>query len=420
MSLERKPNLQPRLFLLTDSQPRTARVGIQTDTSPSLEDKETPQLPLFNQKDLGRPERMSHAKGVKYWKRAYEAAFSAKKLDSEAAWNIYSTLHFGAVDEIKNILKRIRTGEVRGEEQYYNDPEFFRRKLLLKDLRPEKAYFYGLVALRVDEENPKKRQEFDDLGFSHLEKAEEMDPRNPKIKLALWKEHDRKAEERPKLKRKEKKEAKKIENYRLTPTLINRLNNPALGREFTTLHYIEKVDHWTNILEEVSKGRQIDYQKFRRKHAIYVKVAKKEMDDRRGPDKRRKRYTPQFFEDLLNYKDLDAFNAYYWGLVALYTPTKIEKDKKKCELLGFLLLEVAHDLSVIERKIDGKNPTAFYPWAIKEEYLVKMAQPGIQSKRQVRSRELSNMITRARGGEPEHVRDRKRPEAIDLDEALPF
>lgn len=419
MPVKEAPNLL--LFSLEDSKPRPAKIGIQIPADTFLTEEEVNTQPHLHQKEIGRYEQTPHTVGAKCWKKEYEKVYKARGLDQDAAWLIYAEIHSGMVDSINNMFKRIKAGEVRGEEQNYNDPGFFKRKLFSQNLRADDIYRYGLIALRMKTKDPKMAREFESYGFALLEKAEEMDPRDPKKKLALWKEHERKAEERPKLKRKEKKEAEKIENYRLTPTLINRLNNPALGREFTTLYYIEKVDHWTNILEDISKARQIDYKEFRRKHAMYVEGARKEMDDRRGPDKKRQRYKPQFFEDWLNYEDLDAFNAYYWGLVALYTPTKIEKYKKRCELLGFLLLETAHDLSVIERKIDGKNPTAFYPWAIKEEYLLKMAQPGIQSKRQVKSRELSKMITRTRGGEPEQVRNRRYPYESDPDpEELPF
>ena len=422
MSPEKIIHGYQRTLKLPTAPRRLATVGILIDTREVIpvEHIPNPQL-VLGYKGIGRYERMPHTRGMEYWIKAYETEIASRKLDPQAEWKEHSETYFGMLKGIKSDLKRIKEGDVREEEeQLYNDPEFFKEILFSKNIRPDKVHRYGLIALSIETTDPLKAKLFENYGFALLEKAEEMEPRNLRFKLALWKKHDRKALERPKLKRKAKKEAEKQEKkYRLTPTLINRLNNPELGREFTTIYYIEKADHWTNVLERVSKGRQIDYQEFGRKHAIYVNAAKKEMDDRRGPDKRRKRYTSQFFEDWLNYEDLDAFNAYYWGLVALYIPTKIEKEKRKCQLLGFLLLEAAPDLSAIERKIDGKNPTAFYPWAINEECLVKMARPGIQSKRQVRSRDVSNMITRAGGGEPEEVRDRKRPGNISQ-EALPF
>jgi len=397
---EKKPSAYQRTLRLPNT-PRAPRVGILIDTSPFPSPYPTePQIALFGQAELGR-RPIPYTTATKYWKEAYESSLSAG-LTKEEAWAMYSGTHFGQTDRIDADIRRMKNGEFQDQEEFYQDPHFFRQKLLSGDLRAGESLSYGLVALRMGRLFPEKREEFDALGFSLLEDAERKSPRFPIFKLALWKEYQRKAEERPKKKRKEKKERIKIKKH----TLINNMRIPGFGNEFSTAYYVEKINHWSNVLDEVAKGRQIDYQEFRDRHKSYVTAAKKEMDNRVGPDKKRKRYSPIFFEEYLTSEELDAFNAYYWGLVALCTPGAKESEKKQCEELGFKLLEKSHDLSVIEKKSAGKEPSAFLPWAIKEEYLAKMTRSGIQSKRQVRSREISSMLIRSKG-EPEEMRVRR-------------
>lgn len=381
-------------------EPRPAKVGLLIPTDPFLAEEAVKIELQFNREGIGKYEQTPHTVGAKYWKSEYEKSYKIKGYTQESAWAFYAGAHFSLVDAINAEFKRHPTGEFMEHEEIV---AMVKNKLFSKTIRADSIYEYGLISLRINVSDERKAQELEALGFALLEKAEEMDPRDPKKKLALWKEHERIAEKRRKLKAKGVKEAESVkEKNRLDPRLIYRLKNPELGKEFTTSYYINKTGHWADVLEKVPEGRKIDYLRFRLEHTRIVAAAKKEMDNRRGPDKRRTRFTPSFFIDMFAYKKLDAFNAYYWGLVALYTPTRSKLVRSQLELLGFALLEKSHEFSVQERKTEGKNPSAYYPWAINEEYLLRMVKPGVQSKRKVRARDFADMygreLAKERGG----------------------
>lgn len=353
---------------------------------------------------LERTINQKRLRGVDYWRKVYKKAYQKIGYSQEEALNRYQGLHGSFVFEVLN-----------GDEEA--DLDFLRKELsgLTKDRTTSyHLYHLGVICLRKPKPGSEDVMEF--WGYALIQTAFEKYP-DPLFPRAQIDERIEKTRQRRLLREKERRARRK----KREPTILNPYVFQELGREFTRHYYVEKVEYWTKILLKTAQGRLIDYQEFQKKHSMYVEAAKKEMDGRRGYDKRRKRYDSRFFEKKLNSGELDAFNTYYWGLVALYTPARTEIERKECELLGFKLLEKSHELSRKEREEDGKKPSAFLPWAIKEEYLAKLAQPEMQSKRETRSRDIANTMMEMKGGEPEQVTNRKSVNSIaDPTEEIPF
>lgn len=417
MSVEKIIHGYQRTLRLPTAPRRPATVGILIDTRGVIpvEHAANPQL-VLGQEGIGRYERMSHARGMEYWRKAYETEIASRKLDPQAEWRKHSDTYFQMLKGIKNDLKRIKEGDVRREEQFYNDPEFFKEILFSKKIRSDEVHRYGLIALSIETTDPVRAKLFENYGFALLEKAEEMDPRNIRFKLALWKEHDRKRREKAEKRKQERKKEEKQERKKSSkPKLINRYNTPELEEQFTVPYYAERIQFWTDDLEKITEGKEIDYGKLRKEHSKNVRAAKKARDGR-NYDKRKRKYEPQFYDELLNSENLGAISAYLGGLNALYTAPAGKEPE--CDRKGFKLLEKAAELPPPPHDPRTSLPwPIFIRWAIIQEYLEKKAH--VEPRSHTESKVLTDMLGRVRGKETEKLNDRKRPGNISQ-EVLPF
>lgn len=344
---------------------------LQTEGKPDL------QMAFLNQPNVGKRERMAHTPAAEFWKNRYKDSIMKLGLDEETGWRIYAEFHFSTVDAIDKMLKRMEKGEIYGEELEYSNVEFFRAMLLSPKIRQEKAYFLGLVCLRIPQ-NLEEFDEFDEVGIALIQKAEQMAPKNPKYKLALWRENARMLEVRRGM-RKDAKEAEDKLPRSPKPKLVNRYNAPEAFQETSFGYYQEIIDHSTQILVEMSQEKKIDFGKVKETHEDRVKSARKMLMNDSAPGTKRQRYDIGFF-DHLEIEKLPDFNVYFLALIALYAP--YAKDRVQLEVKAWDLLK-----KLFQRSHDPK-----IAWVAGYEASRLLVEHHIQTKRKAKTNEFTDMV----------------------------
>lgn len=321
---------------------RHARVGVAQETlafPKPFDPAEQSLQPKFGQNELGN-EPLSYSAAIEHWKKRYREAVLDTGMDPEIALIMYQTFLYGEIGEdinpyIRGLKSRIEKQEEldEREEAFYIYPDFFRKKLLSPKLRAEGLLRYGLLALRMDRIFPDREAEFNSVGFDLLEAAETASPRNPKYKLALWREYERKMEER-RIRDKKGKETIKPAEYQI----LNRYNSPQVYESFTINDYRTQIRIWGNLLDQFAERGKLNWPLFRAEYTRLVEVAKK-IRDIRNYEGNKIKYRPIDYDEMIKNK---APEAILKGLAALYTAPR--GKEKACEPKGIRLLAIAATL----------------------------------------------------------------------------
>lgn len=377
----------------------------------------TQAMPLFGDSDLGS-DSMSHSAAIEYWKKDFEEA--TKLQGKEASWLNYSGIYFTQTEEaartVKEMKAKIEAGEpLEGEEKFYTDPEFFRQKLLYKDLTSAELYEYFLIALRMDRIRPERRAEFDTVGFSLGEEADRRSRGYPLYKLANWKEHERKMEE---ARLRNKKEESDLEKKDPNVRTFHRYNAPEVYEAFTAPYYTEQIRRWQELMHKAAIGHEIDWLLFKREYERFVKFAAK-LRSHRGYDRNQQMFHPEEYDEALRKNDPEAF---FKGLAGLYAVRKGQEkivEPKAIELLA--------------RSADLPPPPKYthrwpQPWKVfvlyvgTQELYRLLGTIDTVGKRVAKHHKFNDMLLHQRGGVPEHLKGTKELnyEKPDKDEELPF
>lgn len=405
MSKERKIHgYQRTLRLETPKKQRTGRPGRIIHGGPYTLPHNPDALhliPLFSDVDLGS-NPMSPSAASDFWKKDFEEATKAE--GKEAAWLNYSGTYFDQADEatrtVKEMKTKIEAGEpIEGDEKFYTDPEFFRQKLLSDELTSEDLYKLFLIATRMDIISPEKREQFDSAGFSLGEKADRSSRGYPRYKLANWKEHERKMEER---RIRNEKEAAEQEEKDPNVRTFHRYNAPEVYEPFTAHYYLSQIKRWEDLIDSMVNRSEISWPLFRTQYLKFVGIAGK-LRDTRNYEGNKIKYRPIDYDEMIKNKDPEAILK---GLAALYTARKGEE--RACEPKGLKLLEIAAQLPSPEIIYKPPQPwNVFVPYVLVSELYRLLGETKTVSKPQAKRRRFNDIMFRVLGSEPEVLRNIK-------------
>lgn len=423
------PNEKPVFGQVLIREPKTKRpprVGIiiNTGAMPQLFDNSEQSTPSLGERiELGK-EPLAYSSAIEHWKKKYREAVAETRMDPEIAMVTYQSFFLleasGVVNPIiKNLKGKIEKGEeLTMEEPFYLHPDFFRKKLLSPNLRADDLLHYGLIALKMDNiiSDPDLTQAFNMVGFDLLEAAEMASPRNPKYKLALWREYERKMEER----RNKRQKAKESEEK--DPSNIKAFHYFNAPEVFVSKrqYYLNQIEVLKDLQRKVANVRDIRWQAFRVEHAKYIEIAKK-IRDTRNYNGNKIQYRPVDFDEMIRNQDSNAFML---GLNGLYGVRK--NHKNIIEPKALKLLEIGMQLPPPPVYLNHKWPE---PWQafvldVMIHELYRLLGIKVTGKRVAKVIEVTDNIIRQRGGIPKELTDiqdvyrNSRP--IDKEDDLPF
>lgn len=423
MATKEKPVFGHTTLIREPRAKKYPRVGviIHTGPQPELFNNEEVRLPAFGQTELGE-DPMSYSAAIEYWKKEYEISVFETGMDKEIALIMYTNFHHGvATDDadpfVKGLKKKIEEGLVLTErETLYKNPEYFRQRLLSPKLRAEELYKFGLLALRMDRVFPDKRDAFDSVGFSLLEAAANASPGNPKFKLALKLEYERKMDER----RIRNQKAERMEPNPKNVEAFNVHNSPQIFEPGTPRYYLKQIKFWEDLIDSIASRVDLNYDLFKEEYAKMVRIGTINRDF--GNYKGNKiMFRPQDFEESLRNEDP---NAFIMGLTGLYGIRKDLIRKKVVEPTALKLLAKSAELPP-PPKYRRKWPQpwqVFVSFVIVQELYRLLGLSKKVSKPEAKIRQFNDMIFRVLGSEPEALRN-MRPlnvEKPEGDDKIPF
>lgn len=399
------------------------RVGvlIHTGPEPQLFNNEKARLPSFGQTELGK-KPMSYSAAIDYWKKEYEIAVLESGMDKEIALTMYTNFHHGvATDDadpfVTGLKKKIEEGLVLTErETLFKNPEYFRQRLLSPKLRAEELYKFGLLALRMDRVLPEKRDEFDAVGFSLLEAAANASPRNPKFKLALKLEYERKMEER----RIRNQKAETAEPNPKNVEAFNAFNAPQIFEVGTPGYYLKQIKRWEDLIDLIANRVELNYELFNAEYAKMVRDGTINRDIR-NYNGNKIMFRPQDFEESLRNEDP---NAFIMGLTGLYGIRKNLIRRKVVEPTALKLLAKSAELPP-PPKYHHKWPQpwqVFVPYVIVQELYRLLGLTKKVSKPEAKRRQFNDMMFRVLGSEHEELKNIKPLNSgkSTVDDEIPF
>lgn len=372
---------------------RRPRVGvpIHTGEDPMLFTEPTPVVPDFGDYKTGE-NPLSYSAGIDKWKEKFRDNLKAARVDQETGTFIYNQFHYTSVaiadQEIKNLKTKINENiPLAGNERFYENPLYFRDRLLSKNLRADDLYEIGLTCLRMDKIYPEKREEFISVGISLLEAAENASPNNPKFKVALWREYERLMYERRI--RREKEEAK--EKPKINTEAFSMHNAREVFEYGTPNYYRTEIKKWQDFLDSMIDRSKINTSLFRSEYEKFIRIGKITRDIR-NYEGNKIMYKPIDFEEAYRNEDPDSF---FMGLAGLYAIRKDYIREKRVEPTAFKLLAKAAELPPPRRIYKAPEPwPVFVVYVMVKEYYRLLGLTKTVSKPEAKRREFQDNYLR--------------------------
>lgn len=358
MTAEIKPH-QPTLF---DVPKTTGRGGSYVDTRPFIPHEELAKTKLTITSNELVIWATKKPRGVTYWQRIFTEQVQNRKLDTETARKLYADPHF-------KFAYQITDSETLGES-----PEVLRQKLMDKKLGAMQAYRLGVLAIRKPQEG--EARESVKLGFKLIERAAREDPTNPRYPRAY-------VEEALEIRRKNYVEKKKLKKEK----------KKTYSGEYSVAYYAEKVDHWTRLFEKHAGRKRIElHEAFKKRHESTLKSASLYREKSYQDSAINRRLEAADYTAILHDPELNFNAAYFWGSVALTTPT--ERMVKGMEDIVFMFFNKMYELADNYQNANLKNYyKAFAAWVNKEELFKKKCQ--VEPKRQAKAKAWHKEIERS-------------------------
>lgn len=302
-----------------------------------------------------------------HWERVFTQQVKQKNLDTETARKLYADPHRAYV-----------YGEIMPSDALGDSPEILRQKLMDKRLGAMQAYRLGVIALRKPQEG--KEEESIKVGKKLIERAAREDPTNPRYPRALIDEALEIREKNYQVKKRAKKEPKK-----------------TYSGEYSVAYYAEKVAYWTRLFEKHAGRKRIElHEAFKKQHESTLKSASLYRDRSYQEGARNRRLEAADYTSILHDPELNFNGAYFWGSVALTTPT--ERMAKGMEDIVFKFFNKMYELADNYQNANQRNYyKAFAAWVNKEELFKKKCQ--VEPKGHAMSKAWTDEIGKSRNHE---------------------